>query len=61
VIGEDDVLLRKGIAQTLLISQAAVEKFVAAIVRKLDIDPANTGYRREQALLMFPREQRGGP
>jgi|SRR5271166_4431570 len=50
-----------GIAQTLLISQAAVEKFVTAIFRKLAIAPANTEHRRVQAVLMFLREQRSGP
>ncbi len=50
-----------GIAQTLLISQAAVEKFVTAIFRKLAIAPANTEHRRVQAVLMFRREQRSGP
>jgi DNA-binding NarL/FixJ family response regulator len=50
-----------GIAQTLLISQAAVEKFVTAIFRKLAIAPANTEHRRVQAVLMFLREQHRGP
>jgi DNA-binding NarL/FixJ family response regulator len=50
-----------GIAQSLLISQAAVEKFVTAIFRKLAIAPANTEHRRVQAVLMFLREQRNGP
>jgi DNA-binding NarL/FixJ family response regulator len=45
-----------GIAQTLLISQAAVEKFVTAIFRKLDIDSASTEHRRVQAVLMFLRQ-----
>ena len=45
-----------GIAQTLLISQAAVEKFVTAIFRKLDIDAASTEHRRVQAVLTFLRE-----
>ena len=60
-IGEDNVLLREGIAQTLLISQAAVEKFVTAIFRKLAIAPASTEHRRVQAVLIFLREQRSGP
>jgi len=46
-----------GIAQTLLISQAAVEKHVTAIFRKLAIDPASTEHRRVQAVLMFLRER----
>jgi DNA-binding NarL/FixJ family response regulator len=49
-----------GIAQSLLISPAAVEKFVTAIFRKLAIAPANTEHRRVQAVLMFLREQRNG-
>jgi DNA-binding NarL/FixJ family response regulator len=50
----------RGIAQTLLISQAAVEKFVTAIFRKLDIDAASTEHRRVQAVLMFLREHHSG-
>ena len=46
-----------GIAQSLLVSQAAVEKYVTAIFRKLPIAPANTGHRRVQAVLMFLRQQ----
>ncbi|HEY0933702.1 MAG TPA: response regulator transcription factor [Trebonia sp.] len=45
-----------GVAQTLLISQAAVEKSVTAIFRKLDLDLASTEHRRVQAVLMFLRE-----
>jgi DNA-binding NarL/FixJ family response regulator len=45
-----------GIAQTLLISQAAVEKYITAIFRKLAIAPASTEHRRVQAVLMFLRE-----
>lgn len=59
--GDDDILLREGIARTVLVSQAAVEKFGTAIFRKLAIAPANTEHRRVQAVLMFLREQRGGP
>lgn len=42
-----------GIAQTLFISQAAVEKHVTAIFRKLDIAPAETQHRRVQAVLTY--------
>lgn len=49
-----------GIAQTLLISQAAVEKFVTAIFRKLDIDAASTEHRRVQAVLIFLRDHHSG-
>jgi DNA-binding NarL/FixJ family response regulator len=50
-----------GIAQTLLISQAAVEKHVTAIFRKLAIAPASTEHRRVQAVLMFLRQQHNRP
>jgi DNA-binding NarL/FixJ family response regulator len=45
-----------GIAQTLFISEAAVEKHVTAILRKLDIAPADTEHRRVHAVLTFIRE-----
>jgi DNA-binding NarL/FixJ family response regulator len=44
-----------GIAQALLIGQAAVEKHVTAIFRKLHIAPAETGHRRVQAVLTYLR------
>ncbi len=44
-----------GIAQALFISQAAVEKHVTAIFRKLRIAPADTGHRRVQAVLTYVR------
>jgi DNA-binding CsgD family transcriptional regulator len=50
-----------GVAQTLLISQAAVEKYVTAIFRKLAIAPASTEHRRVQAVLMFLRQQHSRP
>jgi DNA-binding NarL/FixJ family response regulator len=50
-----------GIAQTLLISQAAVEKYVTAIFRKLAIAPASTEHRRVQAVLTFLRQQHSRP
>jgi DNA-binding NarL/FixJ family response regulator len=46
-----------GVAQTLVISQAAVEKYVTAIFRKLPIAAASTEHRRVQAVLMFLRQQ----
>jgi DNA-binding NarL/FixJ family response regulator len=46
-----------GIAQTLIISEAAVEKCVTAIFRKLPLTPASTEHRRVQAVLMFLRQQ----
>ncbi|HEY0813131.1 MAG TPA: response regulator transcription factor [Pseudonocardia sp.] len=42
-----------GIAKTLLVSQASVEKHVTAIFRKLRIAPANTEHRRVQAVLTY--------
>jgi DNA-binding NarL/FixJ family response regulator len=50
-----------GIARALFISDAAVEKHVTAILRKLDIAPADTEHRRVHAVLVFMREaaQRG--
>ncbi len=42
-----------GISQALLISQAAVEKYVTGIFRKLDIPPAETDHRRVLAVLSF--------
>jgi DNA-binding NarL/FixJ family response regulator len=44
-----------GIAQTLLLSQASVEKHVTAIVRKLRITPADTEHRRVRAVLTYLR------
>jgi DNA-binding NarL/FixJ family response regulator len=49
------------IARTLLISQAAVGKFITVNFRKLAIAPASTEHRRVQAVLMSLREQRSGP
>jgi DNA-binding NarL/FixJ family response regulator len=46
-----------GIAQTLLISRAAVEKHVTAIFRKLPMTPVSTEHRRVQAVLTFLRQQ----
>ncbi len=42
-----------GIAQSLFVSPAAVEKHVTAIFRKLHIAPADTGHRRVQAVLTY--------
>ena len=46
-----------GIAETLSISQASVEKHVTAIFRKLGIASAGTEHRRVTAVLMFVRQQ----
>lgn len=47
-----------GIARTLLISSAAVEKHVTSIFRKLDLAPESTSHRRVQAVLRFFTTQR---
>jgi DNA-binding NarL/FixJ family response regulator len=44
-----------GIAQTLLVSQAAVEKHVTAIFHKLQLDPGQTEHRRVLAVLTYLR------
>jgi DNA-binding NarL/FixJ family response regulator len=44
-----------GIAQTLFVSEAAVEKHVTAIFRKLAIAPATTEHRRVHAVLTYGR------
>lgn len=44
-----------GIAQSLFVSQAAVEKHVTAIFRKLRITPADTEHRRVRAVLTYLR------
>jgi DNA-binding NarL/FixJ family response regulator len=46
-----------GVARALVISEAAVEKHVTAIFRKLPIAPASTQHRRVQAVLTFLRQQ----
>jgi DNA-binding NarL/FixJ family response regulator len=45
-----------GISRSLFISEAAVEKHVTSILRKLDIAPADTEHRRVHAVLLFMRE-----
>jgi DNA-binding NarL/FixJ family response regulator len=44
-----------GIAQSLFVGQASVEKHVTAIFRKLGIAPADTEHRRVQAVLAYLR------
>ena len=44
-----------GIAQGMFVSQAAVEKHVTAIFRKLRIPPVDTAHRRVQAVLTYLR------
>ncbi len=43
----------RGIAETLFVSEAAVEKHVTAIFRKLAIAPATTEHRRVHAVLLY--------
>jgi DNA-binding NarL/FixJ family response regulator len=50
-----------GIAGSLGISAAAVEKHVTAIFRKLDIAPASTEHRRVHAVLTYVRSGRNAP
>jgi DNA-binding NarL/FixJ family response regulator len=49
-----------GIAQSLLVSQAAVEKHVTSIFHKLDLGPAQTEHRRVLAVLEYLRETPSG-
>ncbi len=46
----------RGIAQALLISQAAVEKHVTRIFQTLELDPDQTEHRRVLAVLAYLRE-----
>jgi DNA-binding NarL/FixJ family response regulator len=45
-----------GIATTLIVSQAAVEKHVTSIFHKLKLDPAQTEHRRVLAVLAYLRD-----
>jgi len=49
-----------GVAQTLLVSQAAVEKHVTSIFHKLDLDAAQTEHRRVLAVLAYLRDSPRG-
>jgi DNA-binding NarL/FixJ family response regulator len=46
----------RGIAQALLVSQAAVEKHVTSIFHKLELGPAQTEHRRVLAVLTYLRD-----
>lgn len=48
-----------GIAETLFISEASVEKHVTAILRKLGISPAANEHRRVLAVLTYLHHRRG--
>ena len=45
----------RGIAEALFVSQAAVEKHVTAIFRKLEIAPTSTEHRRVLAVIRYLR------
>jgi DNA-binding NarL/FixJ family response regulator len=47
-----------GIAEALVISEAAVEKHVTSIFSKLDLGPTPTGHRRVLAVLAYMRDGR---
>ncbi len=49
----------RGIAETLVVTQAAVEKHVTSIFHKLELDPGDTGHRRVLAVLTYLRDPRG--
>ena len=46
----------RGIAESLFVSEAAVEKHVTAIFRKLGIATSATGHRRVLAVVRYLRE-----
>lgn len=46
-----------GISQALLMSQASVEKYVTAIFRKLNLEPADTDHRRVLAVLTYLQDR----
>lgn len=47
----------RGIAQVLMVSQAAVEKHVTGIFHKLGVDPGQTEHRRVLAVLAYLRDE----
>jgi DNA-binding NarL/FixJ family response regulator len=51
----------RGIAESLFISEAAVEKHVTAIFRKLGIEPTATDHRRVLAVVRYLRETDRSP
>jgi DNA-binding NarL/FixJ family response regulator len=50
----------RGIAEALFVSQAAVEKHLTSIFRKLELDPDQTEHRRVLAVLSYLRDAPGG-
>jgi DNA-binding NarL/FixJ family response regulator len=49
----------RGIADALVVSQAAVEKHVTSIFQKLELDPGQTEHRRVLAVLAYLRDAPG--
>jgi DNA-binding NarL/FixJ family response regulator len=49
----------RGIAESLVVTQAAVEKHVTSIFQKLDLAPAPTEHRRVLAVLTYLSDPRG--
>jgi DNA-binding NarL/FixJ family response regulator len=49
----------RGIAEALVVSQAAVEKHVTSIFQKLELDPAQSEHRRVLAVLAYLRDPPG--
>jgi DNA-binding NarL/FixJ family response regulator len=47
----------RGIAEDLVVTEAAVEKHVTSIFRKLELDPGPTGHRRVLATLTYLRDR----
>jgi len=50
----------RGIAEALLISQAAVEKHITSIFQTLELDPAQTEHRRVLAVLTYLHDNSSG-
>jgi DNA-binding NarL/FixJ family response regulator len=46
----------RGIAEALVVTQAAVEKHVTSIFHKLELEPAGTEHRRVLAVLAYLRD-----
>jgi DNA-binding NarL/FixJ family response regulator len=49
----------RGIAEALFISEAAIQKHVTSIFRKLELEPSATEHRRVQAVLQYVRASGG--
>src|SRR6476646_10520139 len=51
----------QGIAETLVVTEAAVERHVTGIFRKLGLGPTGTGHRRVLAVLAYLRDPPNSP